>query len=50
MHFTKNHNHNNNNNSHIKSTTFKIFKNHSIQNERIIAIKYTNAGSLLKWE
>ena len=51
MHFTKNHNHNHNHNHNLnKPTTFRISKNFNNQNERITAIKYTNADSLLKWE
>ena len=43
-------NHNKDNNNHNnKPTTFKIFKNSLIQNERIAATKYMRGGSLLKW-
>ena len=39
----------NRNRSHI-SNSKPICKNHNIQNERITAIKYTNADSRRKWE
>ncbi len=40
---------NSNHNHHIHHIK-PICKNHNIQNERITAIKYTNADSRRKWE
>ena len=44
-----NHNHNHNNNHNNKPTTFRIFKNSLIQNERIAATKYMRGGSRRRW-
>ncbi len=43
-----NNNHNKGNHNH-KPTTFRIFKNSHIQNERIAATKYMRGGSRRRW-